>query len=102
MASSTSKIFPYTDAVTVATAAPTLVFTSNEGSMNVPSTIAVQNPTGSAHTVYVCNSDDTDTSRGFAIVAGTQMAFDLKLGDKLYMIAATGDTEVRICRIGTR
>lgn len=102
MASSTSTIFPYTDAVTVATAAPTLVFTAREGSLNVPSTIAIQNPSGSAHTVYVCNADDTDTSRGYAIVAGTQLAMDLHSGDKLYCIAATGDTEVRILRIGTR
>lgn len=103
MASSAATTVPYTDVVTVATAAPTLVYTVLAGSLpNLPCTIAVQNPVGSAHTVYVCNSDDTDTSRGFAIVAGTQIAIDMSAGAKLYMIAATGDTDVRIMRSGSR
>lgn len=103
MASSAAKTVPYTDAVVVSNLAPTLVYTVKEGGLpNLPCTLAIQNPTGSGHSVFICNSDDTDTSRGYEIVDGGQLAVDLTAGSKLYMIAAVADVTIRYCRSGAQ
>lgn len=100
--SSASTIRPYTDVKTVAFAAPTLVFTAAGGSMNVPCSIAITNITGAAHTVYICNADDVDSSRGYPIEAGKEVSLDLQAGDKVYMISVVADVDVRILLLGPK
>jgi hypothetical protein len=103
MASSAAKTVPYTDAVLVSHTAPTLVYTVKEGAMaNLPCTIAVANPSSSANSVFICNSDDVDTSRGYEIVVGGSVSIDLPAGAKLFMIAAVADVTIRYVRSGSQ
>lgn len=50
-------------------------------------------------TVFVGGPDVT-TAIGFPLAAGERMAFDLRRGDEIYGVVASGTVEVRVLEVG--
>ncbi len=82
--------------VTVGTTATLLSGTDTDA---VPGlSVAVQGPSGA--TVYLGGADVT-TATGWPVAAGATFAVDLRAGDALYAVVASGTVAVPVLRTGT-
>jgi hypothetical protein len=83
-------------AVTVTTTATRLDATADSGSPSVQGIMVHNN---GAASVYLGGADVT-TPTGFPLEAGESMAVDLRKGELLHGIVASGTVEVRVLEVG--
>lgn len=72
--------------------------TAAESSGSDPVSVAVAVPSGGV-TVYVGGSDVT-TGNGYPLAGGAAMSIDLRQGERLYGIVASGTQSVNVLRSG--